>query len=1253
MTCMKKLVFLFLALSIVVPKAGAVDDAATRQLVAQARYWQQNGRDELASDAWKKLLRADANHPEGLVRLGLLEARAGHVAQAQDLYRRATQLASVPAGLAELETVLKAGKNAPTLNIARSQAQSGQAEAATSTYRSALGTSKPTGSLGLEYYQTLGGTREGWEEARRGLTELARSNPGNQRYLLALARHLTYRESSRREGIRQLATMRQPEQAEEVRKSWSQALVWLNARRSDRALFTGYLDRFSDDQAVRERLALLERASVESRKGGRAGPSQAGFKLLERGDLDGAAARFESILAKKPRDADALGGLGTVRLRQQAFSEAVRLLDQAMLRDRLHPERWKQARDSAYYWTLMQQVLAMRQAGKLLDSEDKLIEANKLDERQILGLVLMGDLRLEKRQLAEAQAMYRLALKTSANDPGAFRGLVTVLLQTGREEEASAMISSLDQATALKMDGLGPLKVSVMLKLAEADERRADYPAAIARLEAALLIEPNNPWARLALARHYQRQGDLNRADALLDTLLVTHPTLVEVLHARALLYAEQKRWLDGLTTMERIPVAARSKNMVEDLQRIHVNLQVQRARQSFAQGDRQAAQAAALQAESQAGSDVSLMEQVAGCWIDLGKPAEALRLMRELVRRSPAENADLRIRYAGVLLDNRQDDELAPVLRSLRESPRLTSAQQENLNKIILAYTLRQVDALRDTGRIEEALRMIGPAMERFDEPRLIMALARIQFSGGDARQALTTAERAIAREPNDLEHRLFASGVALAARDIESAARHASVALELGPNDTRVLIAAGRVEKERGNAEQALVYLEKAQAMESPLSIASARLANVAPTSNREYVGLLPIPDQRETRAVASTNRPLASPPVPPSPQQAPSLVDEINAIKLKLATTIDVSPRFLARSGEPGLGRLDAFEIPIEVSMPASASGVFTLRLTPTILGVGSLNRSDPGNIAKVGSAALGPLQSGFDPVANQDASGVALSVGYRDDDLTMRIGTTPLGFLISHVVGELTFASHLDDLTLKAALSRRAVTDSVLSSAGMRDPQTLQSWGGVVKTGVRFGLTYGGDEHGVYADLGAAQLSGKEVKDNTQFEVGVGAYWRIYQSASSKLKLGLNLTTMAFRDNLGFFTLGHGGYFSPQKYFSLGVPWEWTGRRGGLSYQLGGDFSLQNFSQDRVAYFPNDAAMQKAWTLKAGTTYPAYYEAESGSGLGYNLYGGFEYSLTPRFAFGGRLALENSRNYSQQTGTVYLRYAFDGFGRVAPF
>lgn len=1326
----RKLICLIFALGPAIQSAWSADDVATRQLVDQARYWQQNSREDLAAGAWRKLLRADSNHPEALIRLGLIEARAGRVVEAQELYRRAAQLSSAPAGLADLESALKAGKNAPAIDTARKQAQAGQAEAAASSYRSALGTSKPTGQLGLEYYQTLGATRDGWEEGRRGLEELARNNPGNPRYLLALARHLTYRESGRREGIRQLAVLSERDQADqEVRKSLRQALVWLNARRTDRALFTAYLSRYPEDSEIRQRLTLLDRPAPAARKSVQASPNQLAFSLLAEGQIEAAAARFQAILAKHPRDADALGGLGTIRLRQQAFGEAVDLLDQAIKNDGRHAARWQQARDSARYWTLLQPVLKARQAGKLRDVEDKLLEATRLDDKQILGQVLLGDLWLEKRQLPKAESAYRAALKTGDFDPGAFRGLISVLMQTGREREALSMISTLDEATALKVGGVNQLKAAAMLRLAETDERAADYRAAAGKLESALSLDPTSPWLGLALARQYQRLGEVSRAGAMLDTLLHANPDLVEALHARALLYAEQKLWPDAVDLLERIPVAARTEKIAEDQRRFLVNLQLQRAQRLFAQGNRLSAEAALRQAESGAGQDPLLLALIAASWSKDGQAGEAYRLLREVVKRAPMQDVGVRIQYAGTLLDTGQDVELSNELRGLAESPRLTTAQQEDLNGVIIAYTLRQADALRQAGRLAHAYATVRPALEQTDDPRLLMALARIYNTAGEQQKALALAERVIAREPNDLDHRLFASGVALGAKAVERAVAQAEAALKIAPANPRALAAAGRAEKERGNSDKSLAYFEKAQAIEraklasSAASVAPLARSQTADSAWRELplpssglksegnpelgylapqsaftsepknprVGLLPIPDeftevptsnaltpapqlalaasnwpqtvtsttlqsgseQRGATGRASLAQPAESLLMAQSDTGERTMGEEIAAIKLKLSTTIDVSTGWRSRSGESGLGRLNQVEIPIEMTLPTSHNGAFTLRLTPTLLSPGALNGFDPATTAKFGSAAMGPLVTGLNLVPEQDASGVAVSVGYRNENLALNLGTTPLGFLVSHVVGGLSFSSQLDQVTLRGALNRRAVTDSMLSFAGMRDPRTQVIWGGVVKSAGQVGLTYGGDAGGVYADLGGATLSGQGVKDNAELEAGLGAYWRVYQTAQSKLTLGLKLTTLAYRENLGHFTLGHGGYFSPQQYFSLGVPWDLAGRRGGVSYQVGGELSVQKFSQDRAAYFPNDANLQSAWAAKAAATYATYYEAESSSGLGYKLYGSFEYPLTPRFVLGGRMAFDNSRNYAQQTGMLYLRYAFDGFPQPITF
>ena len=83
-----------------------------------------------------------------------------------------------------------------------------------------------------------------------------------------------------------------------------------------------------------------------------------GFKALEDGDLEAAEAEFRSVLETRPNDGDALGGMGVLRLRQEEFAQARSYLERATRQG--SPARWKQALDSATYWTLIEQARAAR-----------------------------------------------------------------------------------------------------------------------------------------------------------------------------------------------------------------------------------------------------------------------------------------------------------------------------------------------------------------------------------------------------------------------------------------------------------------------------------------------------------------------------------------------------------------------------------------------------------------------------------------------------------------------------------------------------------------------------------------------------------------------------------------------------------------------------------------------------------------------------------------------------------------------------
>jgi len=228
-------------------------------LIDQGKYWQSHKRGDLAEQAWQKVLRIDSQQPDALYGMGIVLADRKDGSGAQQYLARLRAAAPNYPSLPELARRL--GESSPSdqaVNDARRLAQSGQAASAVQTYRQALGAKPTDPQLAMEYYQTLGGTPQGWEEARRGLEQLAREHPDDPRFALAYAQHLTYHEANRRDGIERLAQLsRDSTVGAQAQASWRQALLWLGVRASDAPLFQAYLTAVPDDAPVKARFDAI------------------------------------------------------------------------------------------------------------------------------------------------------------------------------------------------------------------------------------------------------------------------------------------------------------------------------------------------------------------------------------------------------------------------------------------------------------------------------------------------------------------------------------------------------------------------------------------------------------------------------------------------------------------------------------------------------------------------------------------------------------------------------------------------------------------------------------------------------------------------------------------------------------------------------------------------------------------------------------------------------------------------------------
>lgn len=70
--------------------------------------------------------------------------------------------------------------------------------------------------------------------------------------------------------------------------------------------------------------------------------------------------------------------------------------------------------------------------------------------------------------------------------------------------------------------------------------------------------------------------------------------------------------------------------------------------------------------------------------------------------------------------------------------------------------------------------------------------------------------------------------------------------------------------------------------------------------------------------------------------------------------------------------------------------------------------------------------------------------------------------------------------------------------------------------------------------------------------------------------------MNLGVLHYNQNLSCYTVGQGGYFSPQRQISMAFPVSWTALDDRLSWGINGSLGVQSFTQNASPYFPTKPA-----------------------------------------------------------------------------
>lgn len=250
------------------------------------------------------------------------------------------------------------------------------------------------------------------------------------------------------------------------------------------------------------------------------------------------------------------------------------------------------------------------------------------------------------------------------------------------------------------------------------------------------------------------------------------------------------------------------------------------------------------------------------------------------------------------------------------------------------------------------------------------------------------------------------------------------------------------------------------------------------------------------------------------------------------------------------------------------------------------------------------------------------------------LVLEFGTTPTSFDVSNFVGALRLRFESDAGAWVVGTDRSAVEDSFLSYAGTRDPVGGQAWGGVVRNRAYFGGKFGDDDFNVYGLIAGAVLDGERVDSNTEWRGDAGFLKRAASGDGWVARFGGALELQGFAANRSHFTTGHGGYFSPERFLSVGPIFELQGQREERSFRLEGGVAWQAVREEKSDFFPTDAALQAA---SGDPRYPG----DSRDGIGFRLAASMEWRVTDRAVAGIRLEGVRGEDADEVRLQVYAR------------
>ncbi len=224
----------------------------------------------------------------------------------------------------------------------------------------------------------------------------------------------------------------------------------------------------------------------------------------------------------------------------------------------------------------------------------------------------------------------------------------------------------------------------------------------------------------------------------------------------------------------------------------------------------------------------------------------------------------------------------------------------------------------------------------------------------------------------------------------------------------------------------------------------------------------------------------------------------------------------------------------------------------------------------------------------------------------------------------------------------------VLDSLLSAAGTIDPLTEITWGGARRTGLKAVSYTPFDNNELIGIIRINQITGQAIPKNNEQSAQLIVKKTLYQTSTQQLKVGVSGMLWQFQRNLGLFTLGQGGYYSPNSFQSLTFPLEWLGQYQDWSWQVQAEFGYNRAREDATPLYLGQPDTEQAALAALN---PITQVATKTSSDRYGLRLAIEKQIANQWVAGFQATLDRSANYAPDTAMLYFKYQFNAPSAVS--